>query len=84
MKKTMNLVLEEEGIIELIRILIDDDAEGAGLSQGALQGQGPQFARGWLKSDGRSAWGRHHTDERGTLQTIARLGGQDGIIGYRD
>lgn len=29
MKKIMNLVLEEEGIIELIRILIDDDAEGA-------------------------------------------------------
>ena len=29
MKKTMNLVLEEEGIIELISILIDDDAAGA-------------------------------------------------------
>jgi len=28
-KKTMNLVLEEVEIIELIRILIDDDAEGA-------------------------------------------------------
>jgi len=29
MKKTVNLVLEEEEILELIRILMDDDAEGA-------------------------------------------------------
>lgn len=29
MKKAMNLVLEEEEIIELMRILMDDDAEGA-------------------------------------------------------
>jgi len=29
MKKAMNLILEEEEIIELIRILLDDDAEGA-------------------------------------------------------
>ena len=29
MKKAMNLVLEEAEIIELMRILMDDDAEGA-------------------------------------------------------
>lgn len=29
MKKALNLVLEEEELIELIRILMDDDAEGA-------------------------------------------------------
>ena len=29
MKKTLNLVLEEEEIIELIRVLMDDDAGGA-------------------------------------------------------
>ncbi len=29
MKKTVNLVLEEKEIIDLIQILIDDDAEGA-------------------------------------------------------
>ena len=29
MKKAINLVLEEEEILELIRILMDDDAEGA-------------------------------------------------------
>jgi len=29
MKKAMNLILEEEELIELIRILMDDDAEGA-------------------------------------------------------
>lgn len=29
MKKAVNLVLEEEQILELIRILMDDDAEGA-------------------------------------------------------
>lgn len=29
MKKAVNLVLEDEEIIELIRILLDDDAEGA-------------------------------------------------------
>lgn len=29
MKKAMNLVLEEEELIELIRILMDDDTEGA-------------------------------------------------------
>ncbi len=29
MKKAMNLVLEEEDVIELMRILMDDDAEGA-------------------------------------------------------
>jgi len=29
MKKAMNLVLEEEDIIELMRILMDDDAESA-------------------------------------------------------
>jgi hypothetical protein len=29
MKKAMNLVLEEKEIIELMRILMDDDAESA-------------------------------------------------------
>lgn len=29
MKKAVNLVLEEEDILELIRVLMDDDAEGA-------------------------------------------------------
>lgn len=29
MKKALNLILEDQDIIELIRILIDDDAEGA-------------------------------------------------------
>ncbi len=29
MKKTMNLVLEEADLMELIRVLMDDDAEGA-------------------------------------------------------
>lgn len=29
MKKGLNLVLEDENIIELMRILIDEDAEGA-------------------------------------------------------
>ena len=29
MKKALNLVLEEEEIIELIRILVDEDAESA-------------------------------------------------------
>ncbi len=29
MKKAMNLVLEEADLVELIRILMDDDAEGA-------------------------------------------------------
>ena len=29
MKKAVNLILEEEDILELIRILMDDDAEGA-------------------------------------------------------
>jgi len=29
MKKTITLVLEEEDLIELLRILMDDDAEGA-------------------------------------------------------
>ncbi len=29
MKKGLNLILEDQDIIELIRILIDDDAEGA-------------------------------------------------------
>lgn len=29
MKKTVNLILEEKEIINLIRILIDDDTEGA-------------------------------------------------------
>lgn len=29
MKKAVNLVLEEEEILELIRILMDDDTEGA-------------------------------------------------------
>jgi hypothetical protein len=29
MKKGLNLVLEDEDIIELMRILIDDDADGA-------------------------------------------------------
>jgi hypothetical protein len=29
MKKAVNLVLEDEEIIELIRILLDDDAESA-------------------------------------------------------
>ena len=29
MKKTVQLALEEEEIIELIRILLDDDPEGA-------------------------------------------------------
>ncbi len=29
MKKDLNLVLEDEDIIELMRILMDDDADGA-------------------------------------------------------
>ncbi len=29
MSKVMNLVLEDEDMLELIRILLDDDAEGA-------------------------------------------------------
>lgn len=29
MKKAMNLILEETDIIELMRVLLDDDAEGA-------------------------------------------------------
>jgi hypothetical protein len=29
MKKALNLILEDQDIIELMRILIDDDAEGA-------------------------------------------------------
>lgn len=29
MKKTLNLVLEEADILELMRILMDDDADGA-------------------------------------------------------
>ena len=29
MKKGLNLILEDQDIIELMRILIDDDAEGA-------------------------------------------------------
>ncbi len=29
MKKSLNLVLEEKDIIELMRILLDEDAEGA-------------------------------------------------------
>lgn len=29
MKKAVNLVMEDEEIIELMRILLDDDAEGA-------------------------------------------------------
>jgi hypothetical protein len=29
MNKAVNLILEEEEIIELIRILLDEDAEGA-------------------------------------------------------
>jgi hypothetical protein len=29
MKKGINLVLEDENIIELMRILLDDDADGA-------------------------------------------------------
>ena len=29
MKKTLSLVVEDQDIIELIRILMDDDAEGA-------------------------------------------------------
>jgi hypothetical protein len=29
MKKGINLVLEEQDLIELIRILLDEDAEGA-------------------------------------------------------
>lgn len=29
MKKAINLVLEDEDIIELMRILIDEDADGA-------------------------------------------------------
>lgn len=29
MKKAMNLVLEESDLVELIRILMDEDAEGA-------------------------------------------------------
>ncbi len=29
MKKALNLVLEEDDLIELLRILIDEDAEGA-------------------------------------------------------
>ena len=29
MKKAVNLVLEDDQVIELIRILMDDDAEGA-------------------------------------------------------
>jgi len=29
MKKTINLILEDQDVIELLRILIDDDAESA-------------------------------------------------------
>jgi hypothetical protein len=29
MKKALNLVLEDQDLIELMRILMDDDAEGA-------------------------------------------------------
>ncbi len=29
MKKALNLILEDQELIELMRILIDDDAEGA-------------------------------------------------------
>lgn len=29
MKKALNLILEDQDIIELMRILIDDDVEGA-------------------------------------------------------
>lgn len=29
MKKDLNLILEDENIIELMRILIDEDADGA-------------------------------------------------------
>lgn len=29
MKKALHLILEEEDMLELMRILIDDDAEGA-------------------------------------------------------
>ena len=29
MKKTLSIVVEDQDIIELIRILMDDDAEGA-------------------------------------------------------
>ncbi len=29
MKKTLSLVVEDDDLIELIRILLDDDAEGA-------------------------------------------------------
>ena len=29
MKKGINLVLEDEDILELVRILLDDDADGA-------------------------------------------------------
>jgi hypothetical protein len=29
MKKVLNLILEDQNIIELMRILLDDDAEGA-------------------------------------------------------
>ena len=29
MKKALNLILEDQNIIELMRILMDDDAEGA-------------------------------------------------------
>jgi hypothetical protein len=47
MKKALNLVLEEEEIIELIRILVDEDAESAltflkkhfkGKARGMLEG----------------------------------------------
>jgi len=40
-KKALSLVLEEAEVIELMRILLDDDAEGAlAFLKNALQGQG--------------------------------------------
>ena len=47
MKKALNLILEDQEIIELVRILMDDDAEGAlvflkthckGKARGLLEG----------------------------------------------
>ena len=47
MSKVMNLVLEDEDMMELMRILLDDDAEGALLWLKAhLSGKAPHVLEG--------------------------------------
>ncbi len=72
MKKGLTLTLQDAELIELCRVLIDKDAEGALILAGASQRQGARLVGGRVTRDDRGAWCRHHAGEREHFQAGVR------------